>query len=120
MKQIVTNIRTCHDCPHKDHTGSFTKGGAKDCCNHRKTVESKGYDCFNRIIKDPNKIPGWCPLENEATMSVFIYLEGGLIQDVTKAPENIEVIVRDYDIEGVEENELVKDPDGKECVQSVW
>ncbi len=86
-KQIIIDIKNCGDCPHSDHTGAFTKGGAKPCCNHPKTVESKGDDCFKRVIpysneypdnrnifnknsfkaidkpfRVPKRIPDWCPL----------------------------------------------------------
>ena len=72
MKYI--KIKTCDDCPHSDHTGAFTKGGAKPCCNHDEVVRTKGNDCFNRVIeyktdydrvppaRVPKRIPEWCPL----------------------------------------------------------
>lgn len=58
----VIKIETCRDCRHISHTGGFTKGGAKPCCNHDETCATKGNDCFKRVIKDIKKIPGWCPL----------------------------------------------------------
>lgn len=75
-KQIIIKIERCEDCPHKDHTGGFTKGGPKPCCHHPNVVESRGHNCFNRVIpyKDEYvprlerearltiKIPDWCPL----------------------------------------------------------
>lgn len=72
MKTIT--IKNCGECPNVDHTGAFTKGGAKPCCNHSKTVELKGNDCFKRVIpyrtdystnrpfRVPRRIPDWCPL----------------------------------------------------------
>jgi len=76
MKTIVTTINTCNDCPHKQHTGAFTHGGSKPCCDHPKIIEAKGYDCFKRIIPYKKvfsdvagrdlacvkRIPDWCPL----------------------------------------------------------
>ena len=32
MKQIITNIETCRGCPHYDHSGGFTRGGALPIC----------------------------------------------------------------------------------------
>ncbi len=75
--EIKIQINNCNDCKHHDHTGSFTKGGAKPCCNHNVTVKEKGYSCFKRIIPYKNKhndiyntvyhivkeIPDWCPLK---------------------------------------------------------
>lgn len=76
--EIKIKIKECSDCSHSNHTGAFTKGGAKPCCNHPCTVKQKGADCFKRIIPyksiynetwkgDINiarRIPSWCPLKN--------------------------------------------------------
>lgn len=75
MTRII-EIHKCSDCPHISHTGAFTKGGAKPCCNHPETVKLKGHNCFNRVIpyhtsyteviertvRRPKRIPDWCPL----------------------------------------------------------
>lgn len=55
-------INTCEDCPHLSHTGMFTRGGAKPCCDHGETCKLKGYNCFKRVLKKFPKIPSWCPL----------------------------------------------------------
>ena len=68
MKYI--EVKSCNDCPHSDHTGAFTKGGAKPCCNHDEVVRTKGNDCFERVIpyktdydrKPPARIPKKIPL----------------------------------------------------------
>ena len=72
MKQIIVN--NCTECPFVGHTGGFTKGGAKPCCDHDQTVKEKGSDCFKRVIpykneylqerlvRVPKSIPNWCPL----------------------------------------------------------
>jgi len=74
MKKIIITIKNCTDCPYYGHTGAFTKGGAKPCCDNNETVKLKGFDCFDRIIpykvieclgrttRIPKKIPKWCPL----------------------------------------------------------
>jgi hypothetical protein len=63
MARVITkDIAACSGCPHRDHTGAFTPGGAKPCCRHEETCRTKGYDCFKRVIKNVNKIPKWCPL----------------------------------------------------------
>ena len=80
--EIKLQINKCSECKHSDHTGAFTKGGAKPCCGHPITVKEKGYSCFDRIIpyrtepsklfpnsrcfkndRIPNRIPSWCPLK---------------------------------------------------------
>jgi hypothetical protein len=74
----VIEIEQCEDCPHLSHTGAFTPGGGKPCCNHPETVKTKGSDCFKRVIpyknsiseianlpfRTPKRIPDWCPLES--------------------------------------------------------
>ncbi len=75
--EIKIQIKECNECKHSDHTGTFTKGGAKPCCNHPLIVKEKGYSYFKRIIPYKNKydnfykkefhiakkIPDWCPLK---------------------------------------------------------
>ena len=79
--EIKIQIDKCQECKHLDHTGAFTKGGEKPCCNHNQTCREKGYDCFKRVIPYKNvfidnnilclsreyhivkKIPDWCPLK---------------------------------------------------------
>ena len=72
---IQIEIKNCRECKHCEHTGGFTKGGAKPGCNHPETVKSKGSDCFKRVIpnrisagfktiREPKSIPNWCPMKN--------------------------------------------------------
>ena len=51
---------------------------------------------------------------------VEIWVEGGLIQDM-KLPKGVSAIVRDYDIEGSEDDDrITKDKNGRDCFESVW
>ena len=47
-----------------------------------------------------------------------ISLVGGVIQDI-QLPRGISVVVRDYDVDGVEEG-LQQDEDGDQYIESVW
>lgn len=72
---ITKEIKTCYDCEFVDHTGAFTKGGAKPCCRHPETIANRGDNCFKRVIPydtsesyrgrmeehTVKKIPSWCP-----------------------------------------------------------
>lgn len=52
---------------------------------------------------------------------VIITIRGG-VAEVASKPSNIEVVLRDYDIQGVEEERLQRDVDGDpyvECVHPV-
>lgn len=51
---------------------------------------------------------------------ILVNLINGLIE-VENIPSGVEVVVRDYDIEGCGNDEkLVKDEDGIPCFESVW
>lgn len=51
---------------------------------------------------------------------ILVNLINGLI-DVENVPSGVEVVVRDYDIEGCGNDEkLVKDEDGIPCFESVY
>lgn len=69
-------VMTCHNCPHADHSGAFTPGGAKYLCRNRETegkdwpdkdarIRNKladDYPYFARIRPADGIIPDWCPL----------------------------------------------------------
>lgn len=70
--RIEIQINKCGNCRHLSHTGQYTKGGAKPCCDHNVTIKEKGANCFKRIIPYknipndfhfPKRIPKWCPLK---------------------------------------------------------
>ena len=57
------------------------------------------------------------------TAQITIFLDGGVIQDMTAAAHNetpIRVIVQDYDIEGLPEGDITCDPEGEECYITEW
>lgn len=49
--------------------------------------------------------------------TIIIDVEGGLIQEIHDIPDNIEIIVRDYDVEGVEEDKIKTDEDKREYIE---
>jgi len=50
---------------------------------------------------------------------VHITVEGGVIQHV-ECPEGVQVIVHDYDIDGVDEEGLQRDQNGDLYIESIW
>jgi hypothetical protein len=50
---------------------------------------------------------------------ITIYIEGGVIQDITGIPENSRVTVVDWDIDGVDPEDLTELEAGQAIV-SVW
>lgn len=85
---ISFKITKCRQCRHIDHSGAFTKGGARTICGHSdacKVRRSKHalkdeyrsyytemvkdrwsswkYHWFHRILDNPDyEVPDWCPL----------------------------------------------------------
>jgi len=50
--------------------------------------------------------------------TVHVTVEGGVIQNVD-CPSGIQVLVRDYDVDGTE-IDLAEDDSGDEFIESVW
>jgi len=55
----------------------------------------------------------------EGKLEVFVTVEGGVIQDIA-TPEPIKVIVRDYDVDDVDEVKLKIDKSGYRYVETIW
>lgn len=54
-------------------------------------------------------------------LEIFILIEGGVVHEVVNLPPNINVVVIDYDTEGVEKERLEISPvDGELCVINRW
>lgn len=51
--------------------------------------------------------------------TVRITVEGGVIQYVD-CPRGVRVVVRDYDVDGAEEENLQQDENGDDYVEGVW
>ena len=52
--------------------------------------------------------------------TITIGLEGGLIQWIEGIPEDVRVVVQDYDIEVAGVNAVAEDKDGQKCIISTW
>ena len=83
-KKIV--IESCSTCPHKDHSGQFTPGGAYPLCRKAKLPEGEKYPDYkgtSRVLpykvgerynhipcrQATYEIPDWCPLEDDMQQS---------------------------------------------------
>ena len=54
----------------------------------------------------------------EEAEQIQVTVEGGVIQHIGNIPEGIEVLVRDFDVDGTEDNlTLVEE---EQCLESVW
>jgi len=76
MRIIVTKVKNCSECPHVDHSGAFTPGGAYPLCDKSAAPPEQAgkhsYKGGRRIIPFSTKnnermikkgIPKWCPLQ---------------------------------------------------------
>jgi hypothetical protein len=55
----------------------------------------------------------------DGKLEVLVTVERGMVQDIA-TPEPVRVIVRDYDIHGVDEVELEINEDGHRYVETIW
>ena len=90
---VYIEINTCHRCPHADHSGAFTPGGAKPVCNHdavlRRVQESGVPDYYHwrhRIRPNGGRVPRWCPLGRPTSRQV-VRLERRLVEQRGTSPD---------------------------------
>ncbi len=50
---------------------------------------------------------------------VRVTVEGGVVQYV-EVPEDVQVVVRDYDVDGSETDQLEQDENGDQFIESIW
>lgn len=56
-----------------------------------------------------------------AKRRIIVEVSGGVVTDVSNIPDDVEVEVRDYDVEQCEDSRLIKENDkGFEYVDSIW
>lgn len=91
--KFIKEIKDCSDCPHRDHSGAFTPGGARPLCGHRDACNIKrasrkelkekypshhkeqmkenwkdwGWHWIHRVLDKTKDIPEWCPLKYDPT-----------------------------------------------------
>lgn len=63
-------------------------------------------------------IPGQNPTSKSTQCEVMIFVRGGVV-DVVLIPPGITVMVRDYDVDGCEEDELDRDSSGHCYIETV-
>lgn len=55
---------------------------------------------------------------NKQTITVGVH--GGLVQWIQGIPEDVRVVVQDYDVESTDTADLSQDAEGSPCAKSVW
>lgn len=56
-------------------------------------------------------------IRKDNNTTIIIDVEGGLIQEIHDKPDNITIVIRDYDIEGSEEDKITLDENNKGYVE---
>jgi len=51
--------------------------------------------------------------------TVRVTVEGGVVQHI-EVPEGVQVVVRDYDVDGTEADQFEQDQNGDRFIESVW
>jgi hypothetical protein len=51
--------------------------------------------------------------------TVKIVVEGGVVQEVD-CPKGVRVVIHDYDTDSIPEDELTKDDEGDDCIETIW
>jgi hypothetical protein len=52
--------------------------------------------------------------------TITVTMQGGLVADVNGIPRGVRVRVLELDVEGMDEDDLVKLPGGKQAIENIW
>jgi len=58
-------------------------------------------------------------MSKTSSEKIIVSIKGGVVIDV-EAPSRVDVIVRDYEVEGVDTSRLKVDEDGDLYLESIW
>ena len=59
-------------------------------------------------------------METKERHKIHIFMQGGLIQDIQNVPRGCVVYVYDYDLEGVDPEDIQADGVGDPCTITEW
>jgi len=73
-------------------------------------------------MKRPNSKEGRARrVAGEAALkTITVTVQGGLVTDVDGIPPAYRVRVLDLDVEGMDEVDLVRLPDGRQAIENIW
>lgn len=58
--------------------------------------------------------------DQEEPSTIIVTMQGGLVADVEGIPPGLRVRVLELDVEGMDEDDLVKLPNGKQAIENTW
>lgn len=68
----------------------------------------------------PRKQQRHPPADPRKLRTITVTMQGGLIADVDGIPPGVRVRVLELDVEGMDEEDLVTLPDGKQAIENIW
>ena len=122
----IARIRQWSGCVEVTVAGEAPGSFAIDNCCFAMIVDPDGPELLGRQVEYAD---GMMRLGNheevrdmDATSkkTITVGVHGGLVQWIQGIPEDVRIVVHDYDIEGVDAQDLSLDAEGNHCVQSVW
>ena len=57
--------------------------------------------------------------KSERKKRASVFVEGGVVNEI-EVPQGVEVVVYDYDIEDVAQDQISKGPQGEPCLVGIW
>jgi len=91
-------------------------------CIHYK--DSNGIENYYKYDKNNNNLTVITKQEFEEQKNkeeMIIIIEGGLIQEIKTLDNfNMKIKIRDYDVEGAEDDEVITDEEGKEHYEYIY
>nr|ADY58568.1 hypothetical protein Plabr_0947 [Rubinisphaera brasiliensis DSM 5305] len=116
-RQMFLNHYTCFRCG--EHWTDVWGCQVDDECPHCGARHCSPVESEDLVVADdrswtqPLRITKDCDMKN-----VLVIVSGGVVQNVV-CPDGITVVVRDFDVEGVEE-EAIKTEGDERFIESVW
>ncbi len=60
------------------------------------------------------------PADQREPKNITVTMQGGLIADVDGIPPGVRVRGLEMDVEGMDEEDLIRLPDGKQAIENIW
>jgi len=114
---MFLNHYTCYRCC--EHWTDVWECQVDDDCPHCGTRHCSPVESEALIVADcPSQAESSCQSGSSEPMSVLVIVNGCVVQNVV-CPTGVSVVVRDVDVEGVEDQAIVTVGDER-FIESVW
>lgn len=114
---MFLNHYTCYRCG--EHWTDVWECQVDDDCSHCGARHCSPVESEELIVADrTSQAESSRRSESSEPMSVLVIVSGGVVQNVV-CPTGVSVVVRDFDVEGVEDQAVVIEGDER-FIESVW